>query len=128
MTDEQFRKELEKIQQENHQIELKNKLKFERNKYRRLKIPKFKTSNIVLASSIVAVALFTAISLYIQYTTGIEVSSTLTTLWYSFWTVEIVSLAGIKVSKVFKNYNNKNNDINSVDDCNYNDDCCDSVG
>ena len=50
-----------------------------------------------------------------------EVSSTLITLWYSFWTVEIISLAGIKVSKIFKDYNSMsdvdidNNDVSFID-------------
>ena len=104
MTDEKFQKELKKIQLKNKKIELKNKLKSERNKYRRFNLSKMNTSNKVLISAIVAVILFTIACLYIQYTTSVEVSSTLITLWYSFWTVEIVSLAGIKVTKVIKDY------------------------
>lgn len=102
MTEEKFEKELKKIQEKNKKIQLKNKLKAERNKYRKFNFSKIKTSNKVLISAIMAVILFTIACLYIQYTTSVEVSSTLITLWYSFWTVEIVSLAGIKISKVFK--------------------------
>lgn len=97
MTEEKFQKELEKIQLRNKEIELRNKLKLEKNKYK----PKMSTSNKVLISAILAIVLFTIACLYVQYTTSIEVSSTLITLWFSFWTVEIVSLAGIKISKVF---------------------------
>lgn len=104
MTEEKFQKELEKIKVKNKEIKLKNKLKTERNKYRRFNFSKMSTSDKVLLSSIMAIVLFTIICLYIQYVTSMEVSSTLITLWYSFWTVEIVSLAGIKISKVFKNY------------------------
>lgn len=104
MTEEKFQEKLEKIRKKNEKIRLKNKLKVERNKYRRFNLSKMKTSNKVLISSISAVILFTIACLYIQYKTSIEVSSTLITLWYSFWTVEIISLAGIKVSKIFKNY------------------------
>lgn len=98
ISEEEYNAELQKIKEVNESKERKQKLKAERNKYSR----KVKTSNKVLASSIVAVILFTIACLYIQYTTSMEVSSTLITLWYSFWTVEIVSLAGIKISKVFK--------------------------
>lgn len=103
MTEKRFQKKLEKIQEKNKEIELKNKLKDEKNKYKRFNWSKMSTSNKVLLSSIVAIISFTIICLYIQYATSMEVSSTLITLWFSFWTVEIISLAGIKVSKVFKN-------------------------
>jgi hypothetical protein len=62
------------------------------------------TSNKVLLSSIAAIVMFTIACLYIQYKTEVEVSSTLITLWYSFWTVEIVALTGIKITKVIKDY------------------------
>ena len=104
ITDEQFQEKIEEIQLRNHQIELKNKLRAERNKAKRFIFPKMKTSNIILLTAIMAVILFSIACLYIQYTTSVEVSSTLITLWFSFWTVEVVSLAGIKVSKVFKDY------------------------
>lgn len=100
MTEEKFQKELKKIKEKNEEIKLKNKLKKERNKYKR----KMSTSNKVLIASIMAIITFTIVCLYIQYATSVEVSSTLITLWYSFWTVEILSLAGIKISKVIKNY------------------------
>ena len=46
----------------------------------------------------------------IQYNTGVEVSSTLSTLWYGFWTVEITALAGIKVTKVIKDKQTESDD------------------
>ena len=100
MTKEKYEKRLKEIQLKNEEIELKNKLKAEKNKYK----SKMKTSNKVLIASILAIVLFTVACLYIQCTTSIEVSSTLITFWYTFWTAEIVSLAGIKVTKVIKNY------------------------
>lgn len=104
MTEKQFQKKLKKIQLKNEEVELKNKLKLEKNKYRRFNFSEMKTSNKILLVAIMAILLFTIACLYIQYATSIEVSSTLITFWYSFWTVEIVSLAGIRVSKVFKDY------------------------
>lgn len=102
MTEKQFSRELSEIRLENKQIELRNRLKAEKNKYKKSMFPKIKTSNKILIVAVLAVLLFSIACLYIQYETGMEVSSTLITLWYSFWTVEIVSLAGIKVTKVLK--------------------------
>lgn len=105
MTEEEFHKEMKKIQEKNKQIELRNKLRAEKRKGR-FSSMKMTTSNKVLIAAILAIILFTIACLYIQCQTSIEVSSTLITLWFSFWTVEVVSLAGIKVSKVFKEYKN----------------------
>lgn len=104
MTEEKFQKKLQKIQQKNKEIELKNKLKEEKKKYR-FSFSKIKVSNRVLIASILAVVLFAIACLYIQYKTGYEINDTLITLWFGFWTVEIVSLAGIKISKVRKKVN-----------------------
>ena len=46
------------------------------------------------------IILYTAADFALQYFAGIEVSPTLTTAWFSFWGVELVALAAIKVSKV----------------------------
>ena len=101
MTEEKFQKKLQKIQQKNKEIELKNKLKEEKKKYR-FSLSKIKVSNRVLIASILAIILFSIACLFMQYKTGYEINDTLITLWFGFWTVEIVSLAGIKISKVRK--------------------------
>lgn len=67
------------------------------------KTPKKKrmtASRVVLLVAIIAIILFTASCLYVQYGTSTEVSSTLITCWFTFWTAEIFSLAGIKITKV----------------------------
>ena len=43
---------------------------------------------------------------------GMEISSTLTTCWYSFWGVEIAALSAIKVTKV----RNDGGEISDSDD------------
>lgn len=111
LSEKQFEKRMKEIQRKNRQIELKNTLKNEENKYKKFNLSKLKTSNVVLAIAIFAVISFSIACLYIQYATSVEVSSTLITLWYSFWTVEIVSLAGIKVSKVLKENKTKDTEI-----------------
>lgn len=107
MTEKEFQEKIIEIQKENEQIELRNKLRAEKKKVSRSLFPKIKTSNKVLIVAIMAIILFSIACLYIQLQTSVEVSSTLITLWFSFWTVEIVSLAGIKVSKVLKNHNSE---------------------
>lgn len=111
MSENEFKSKLEKIKAKNESKQRKYLLKEEKNKLKKSTKSKVSTSNKVLTSSIMAVILFTIVCLYIQYTTSTEVSSTLITLWYSFWTVEIVSLAGIKISKVFK----ENKSYNEMD-------------
>lgn len=106
MTSEELKKKYQekykKIQLRNYEIALKNKLKEEKRKVKRFDFSKIKTSNLVLFSSIVMIILFTIACLFVQYKTSSEPSSTLITLWFTFWTVEIVSLAGIKITKVIK--------------------------
>ena len=63
----------------------------------------------VIPLVITSIFTFTGISMWLQYTTGSEVSSTLTTCFYSFCGGELWLLASITKAKV-------RNDSNSVDD------------
>lgn len=114
-SEDEFALEMKKLQSKNKQIEMRNKLKAEKNKHKpQRKEPK--TSNRVLIFIILAIVSFTIACLYIQYVTGVEVSSTLTTLWFSFWTVEIVALTGIKVAKIINNGSPDVEDVRQVED------------
>ena len=62
--------------------------------------PKRKVSNIMLVLICTMIILYTAADFALQYFAHIEVSPTLTTAWFAFWSVEIVALAAIKTSKV----------------------------
>lgn len=62
--------------------------------------PKRKVSNIMLVLICAMIILYTAADFALQYFANVEVSPTLTTAWFTFWTVEIVALAAIKTSKV----------------------------
>lgn len=64
-----------------------------------------KTSNKMLIVSVSMIVIFTIAAIVLQFQTSVELSSTLITCWYVFWTAEIFSIAGIKVSKVKHNYN-----------------------
>ena len=61
---------------------------------------KKKVSNIMLVLICTMIILYTAANFALQYFAGIEVSPTLTTAWFAFWSVELVALAAIKTSKV----------------------------
>lgn len=64
------------------------------------KSKKKKFSKLVVAFSISTVLIYTSVSLILQFVTQTEVSPTLTTCFYSFFAVELFSVAGIKFSKV----------------------------
>jgi uncharacterized membrane protein YwzB len=63
---------------------------------------KKKTSNIMLVIVCIMIFGYTAASFVLQYFTQVEISPTLTTAWFTFWSVEILALMGIRVSKVIK--------------------------
>jgi hypothetical protein len=67
---------------------------------------KKRKSDYVLAASILAIVLYTVAGIVVQIITGSEISPTLTTAWYSYWTVEIVALAGIKITNVIRGEDN----------------------
>lgn len=59
-----------------------------------------KVSNRMLVVSVINILWYTIVAIILQFKSQIEISSTLTTCWYTFWTGEIFALAGIKISKV----------------------------
>lgn len=106
LTKKEFDKKVSAMRETNERLRILHEIKTERAKYcTNEDKKKAKTSNIILMIAIIAITLYTIAALIIQYNTGTEVSSTLSTLWYGFWTVEITVLAGIKVTKVIKENN-----------------------
>jgi hypothetical protein len=69
---------------------------------------KTKVSNIMLVISCIMITLYTAANFILQYFTSVEVSPTLTTAWFTFWSSELFLLAGIKISKVLTNKDTDN--------------------
>jgi FtsH-binding integral membrane protein len=59
-------------------------------------------AKLLLPWIIVAVMGYTIAAFILQFYTQVEISPTLTTAYYAFWTVEIISLAGIKTVKESK--------------------------
>ena len=60
---------------------------------------KRKVSNIMLVVIITAIIGYVAASFFVQYKTGIAIDPTITTCWFSFWTIEVVALTTIKNNK-----------------------------
>lgn len=103
LTKKEFNKLVNDMKESNQRLKILHELQEEKELYSpNTKKKQTRVSNIVLFTSIAAIVLFTIACLIIQSCTGTEVSSTLTTSWYTFWTVEIGVLAGIKVTKVIK--------------------------
>lgn len=69
-------------------------------------------SDYIVAAAISATGLYTAAAVTLQFCGLMEVSPTLTTCWFGFWTAEIVALAAIKGGKV-KHGSKKNDEENS---------------
>lgn len=105
MSDKQFQKKLEKIKKRGEQYKAEKALKDSYAAYAPEKKKK-KISNIMLVIVMIAIVSYAAANFILQYYTNIEVSSTLTTCWFTFWGAEIFALAGIKISKV-KNGSNE---------------------
>lgn len=99
MTEKQFQRRLKKIQKQGEQYKREKELMdvyadyFPQKKER-------KTSNIMLVISVVAILGYVVAAFWLQLITGIEVSPTVTSLWFAFWTVEIWQLARIKINKI----------------------------
>lgn len=63
-----------------------------------------KTSTKIVIAAVICVVLYTVAAFVLQFRGEMEISSTLTTCWFTFWSVEIASLAGIKITKTKCHY------------------------
>lgn len=68
-----------------------------------------KTSTKIVIAAVVCNITYTIAAFVLQFVTGIEISSTLTLCWFSFWGIEVGALAGIKICKT-RYLNNQNYD------------------
>lgn len=55
---------------------------------------KFMDRMVILSAAMIV--LFTIAAIVLQFVTSVELSGTLITCWYAFWTAEIFSLVSIK--------------------------------
>ena len=61
---------------------------------------KGKFSKLIVVLSVLLILIYTVVAFVLQFATQTEVSATLTTCFYSFFAVEMLSLAGIKTRKI----------------------------
>ena len=73
-----------------------------------------KVSNVMLTIIVAMIVGYVVADFILQYHTGMEISSTITTCWFVFWGTEVAALAGIKVSKIFKESGSKKLDDNET--------------
>ena len=79
------------------------KVKYNKNKIKKVKRASFqhsKTSKKIIIFIICSLFTYTAVSMWLQYKTSVEVSPTLTTCYFAFCTGELWMLASIKKSKL----------------------------
>ena len=98
MESKRFQKKLEKIRKKGERQKAKYELEAQYAEYYPHKSGQ-KVSNLMLAIVVIAIVGYVVASFILQYHTSTEISSTLTTCWFGFWTIEILALAGIKISK-----------------------------
>ena len=98
MNDKKFQKKLEKIKKRSEQYKQEYELKATYEKYVPEKKKK-KVSNVMLVVIVFAIVGYTIANFILQYCTGAEISPTITTCWFAFWSAEILALMGIKITK-----------------------------
>ena len=104
MNDKRFQKKLEKIRKNGERQKEKVELEAKYAEYYPHRSGA-KVSNVMLVIIVLAITIYTIASFVLQFCTAVEISSTLTTCFFAFWSAEIIALAGIRVSKVRKNKN-----------------------
>lgn len=76
---------------------------------RRAKKKKAQFADYIVFLSIFAVTAFTVAAFILQFRGMMEISTTLTTAWFTFWTIEIIALASIRNVKIKKEYDKNKN-------------------
>ena len=104
MTENMFKRKLKKLKKRGERYKKEKEIRDAYAEYVPEKV-KRKTSNILLAIAVIANISYVVAAIWLQLQTGVEISSTLTTCWFTFWGCEIFVLAGIKVSKVLTERN-----------------------
>lgn len=101
MNERRFQRKLDRMRMKGERQKAKHAVKSKYEKYYHDR-DGAKVSNVMLVVIVIAITVYTIASFLLALVSGINIDSTLTTCFYSFWTIEIISLAGIKISKVKK--------------------------
>lgn len=98
MTAERFKRKLRRIRRKGEMYKKEQEVRDAYAEYWPDR-KKRKVSNIMLVIIVVAIVAYTVAGFWVQYKTGVPIDSTLSTLYYGFWTVELISLTTIKNNK-----------------------------
>jgi len=98
MHSKRFQRKLRKLKKQGMQYQMIKEIEDEFGEYFPEKKHR-KVSNIILIIAIIAIVSYTIAAFVLQFFTSVEISSTLTTCYYAFWTSEIFLIAGIKINK-----------------------------
>ena len=101
MKSDKFKKKMRRIKRRGEQYKLEQQLRDAYAEYWPNRKKK-RTSTIMLIIIVVAIVAYTVASFWLQYTTGTQIDSTLTTCFYTFWGSELVMLATLKTTKIIK--------------------------
>ena len=93
-----FQWKMERLKNKAKRYQQEQKIKKQCSEYFNSK-KKRKVSNVMLTLIVLAIMGYTVASFWLQYHTGTAVDSTLTSLYYGFWTVELIALTTIKNNK-----------------------------
>lgn len=123
MSDKRFQKKLKKIEKKGERQKAKSELEAKYAEYYPSK--RRKVSNIMLVVVVTAIVLYTIASFILQFYTSVEISSTLTTCFYAFWSSELIALTTLKTSKIIKGTDKEDikNDIPCAEDEDREGDC-----
>ena len=70
-------------------------------------------SKLLVPFIVASIFIFTGVAIWLQYRTGVELSSTLIMSFFGFCSSELFMLAGIKKTKVKNDYNSINSESES---------------
>ena len=109
ISEKMFQKKLAKMQRRGERQRAKYELESQYAEYYPHKNGT-KVSNVMLVVVVTMILAYTMASFVLQFYTSVEISSTLTTCFFSFWGAEVLALAGIKISKRRKEHVDENNE------------------
>ena len=109
MKADKFKKKMRRIKRQGEQYKLEQQLRDAYAEYWPNR-KKQRTSTVMLIVIVIAIISYTIASFWVQYHTGVQVDSTLTTCFYTFWGSELVMLTTLKTSKIIKGHKDDDQD------------------
>ena len=99
MTEKQFQRRLKRIQKQGERHKQEKELMDVYAEYFPEKKQR-KVSNIMLVVSVIAIMGYVIAAFWLQLMISIEISPTITALYFAFWTTEIYAISSIKRNKI----------------------------